>query len=288
MEILDLLKLSAIEISRELQFSDAKTLSKYINKENKSGESIKYLDFFSNLTIINNLRKSNSIRKIASEEEDDYINVNKNGEYMVSFDPLDGSSNIDVNVTIGTIFCIYKYNNNEIMDGNNIVMAGYFLYGTSTLMVVTENSKINKYILNKNNEFILSQSDIKIPTAGPYFSINYANYSNLINKSTQEYLDKLIRLNYSHRYVGSLVADAHRTLIKGGVFLYPLDKKYKKGKIRLLYEAYPMAYIFKIAGGCSSNEQINILDIPFPTDLHEKTSIILLGNKEMEIYEKFC
>lgn len=280
--VLNIIKNSCKEISNIIRNSNSLNLSEVNEKYNISGDNVKKLDLISNEILKNNLSKCPNVRSIGSEEEDKLIETTfTNGDYLVCFDPLDGSSNIGVNITTGTIFAIYKYVNNEIKDGNNILVAGYCLYGGSTQLVVA-NNKINIYQLNNNN-FELIKSDWKIPNKGNYYSINESNKYKWTTNKYDKLINKLIQKNYSARWVGSLVADGHRTLIKGGFFTYPGNKTNPYGKIRLLYEAYPFAYIFKIGGGESSNGSINLLDVLYPKDIHQKTPIILSSKYEFEL-----
>lgn len=282
-EILNSLKISFIKISNTIRNNENNSLFKSVTLTNSSGDKVKKLDIISNDILKNNLKKIKSIKAIGSEEEDEFIFTdNIDGKYLICFDPLDGSSNIDVNITVGTIFAIYKYNDNNIINGNNIIMAGYCLYGSSTQLVIAD-SEVNIYQLDNNNNFNLIFKNWKIPEKGDLYAINESN-KYLMDDKYLKFIDKLINLNYSTRWVASLVADAHRTLMKGGFFSYPENSKNKNGKIRLLYEAYPIAYIFEIAGGKSSNGKNCLLNIPFPQNIHQKTPIILSSIYEFEIF----
>ena len=285
-QILNIIMNACMKISFITRMSNTISLSKEEKKRNISGDVIKKIDAITNEILTYDLQHCSLIRNIASEEENRIISTNyNNGKYLVCFDPLDGSSNVGVNITTGTIFSIFKYDDNgEIIDGNNIVASGYSLYSGATQMVICNNSKISQYQL-VDDKFILINDNIKIPIKGKIYSINESlskkwtdnRYTNLINEFKEN--------SYSTRWVGSLVADAHRTLIKGGFFAYPANTSNKEGKIRLLYEAYPFAHIFKIAGGESSNGLVdNILNIPFPKNIHQKTPIILSSRDE---YKKF-
>ena len=282
-EILNSLKISFIKISNIIRNNEDNALFKSVTLTNSSGDKVKKLDITSNDILKNNLKKIKSIRAIGSEEDKEIIFTDNNdGKYLICFDPLDGSSNIDVNITVGTIFAIYKYNDNNIINGNNIIMAGYCLYGSSTQLVIAD-SEVNIYQLDSNNKFNLVFKNWKIPEKGVYYSINESN-KYLMDDKYLKLIDKFINLNYSTRWVASLVADAHRTLMKGGFFSYPENSKNKDGKIRLLYEAYPMAYIFEIAGGKSSDGKNCLLNVPFPQNIHQKTPIILSSIYEFEIF----
>jgi len=282
--ILKVLEKSFIEISNIIRNNDSNVLFEVISKYNLSGDNVKKLDIISNQILKENLLKLDMIKTIGSEEENELIFTdNINGKYMICFDPLDGSSNIDVNITVGTIFAIYEYSNGKIQNGYNIKMAGYCLYAGSTQMIIAD-SKVNIYQLdNSTNEFKILFEDWKIPVNGPYYAINESNKF-IMDEKYNKFINNVIDLGYSARWVGSLVADAHRTLIKGGFFAYPGNLKNKNGKIRLLYEAYPFAYIFKIAGGESSDGTNNLLDVSFPENIHQKTPIILSSKKEFNIF----
>jgi len=283
-EILNIIKNCCIIISDLIKNTDSNKLGIIQNEYNISGDNVKKLDLVSNDILIDNLFKCPYVRAIGSEEIDYLLPTQyKKADYLVCFDPLDGSSNIDVNITTGTIFAIYKYNvDGKIINGRNIVTAGYCLYGGSTQLIIADNV-VKMYQLN-NNTFELINDNIRIKEKGNIYSINESNKNIWLDKRFSSITDKFINESYTSRWVGSLVADAHRTILKGGFFAYPCNKLNKKGKIRLLYEAMPFAYIFEIAGGYSSNGEISILDIDYPIDCHEKTSIILASKYEMEIF----
>jgi fructose-1,6-bisphosphatase I len=282
-EILSDIQQACISISQEIRYSDSLDLSVINNTYNKSGDNVKKLDLISNDILKHRLIKCKHLRMIASEEENYLIPCEGflKGKYLICFDPLDGSSNISVNITTGTIFAVYEYNKDKIQSGRNIVMAGYCLYGGSTQLVVAHKT-VDIYSLEKDG-FKKTHNDWKIPNQGKYYAINESNKHIFLDQKYNQIIETLIRLGYSSRWVGSMVADGHRTLIKGGFFSYPGNKNNREGKIRLLYEAYPFAYIFEIAGGESSNGEINILDIPFPEKIHQKTPIILSSKMEFEL-----
>ena len=265
---------------------------------NVQGEEQMKLDIFANEVLINVLRNSSDCAGIASEENDSYVAFEDehsiNSKYVVMFDPLDGSSNIDVNASIGTIFCIYKRvsplgkpcNETDFLQkGKNIMAAGYVIYGSSTMMVYATRLGVNGFTLEPSvGEFCLSHKDMKCPEDGKIYSINQGNSSKYDTKLLQflQYCmedDKETSRPYSHRYIGSMVADLHRTLIKGGLFMYPADTKSVKGKLRLLYECNPMSYIIEMAGGIGSDGQNAILDIE-PCELHQRVPIYI-GSKKM-------
>ena len=284
LNIINSLKDSFVHISKLIRYSNSITLSTTLDVNNISGDFVKQLDIETNNIIKNKLLECPNIRAIGSEEEDHlYYTNNIDEEYLVCYDPLDGSSNIDANITVGTIFAIYKYNNNRINDGNNIVCSGYCLYGGSTQLIIATDT-VQMLLLNNENQFTIINENIVIKDTGNIYSINEANKYLWDKTIYNDYINLLIKNKYTSRWVGSMVADGHRTLIKGGIFCYPENKNSPEGKIRLLYEAYPFAYIFKIAGGHSSNGVISILDIPFPENIHQKTPILLSGNKEYQLF----
>ena len=264
----------------------------YTGETNVQGEEVQKLDAYANDVLVNVLERSGHCGIVASEELEQVKFQEASGKYVVLFDPLDGSSNIDTNVSIGTIFAILRRQPGELVpslqdalqNGKEIVAAGYAVYGPQTEFVLATSQSVDAFTLDPNvGEFFLSRPNIRCPMRGNCYSVNEGNFSrwspgvqkwNLHMKSD----DKAKSLPYGHRYVGSLVADAHRTLIKGGIFAYPADSKSPKGKLRLLYEANPMAYIFERAGGAATTGTERVLDI-IPRELHQRTPLIL-GSQE--------
>ena len=266
---------------------------------NVQGEEQMKLDIFANETLINILKNCTECSGIASEENDDHLSYEDtfsvNSKYVVLFDPLDGSSNIDVNAPIGTIFAIYRRvselgrpctEDDFLQAGNRLMAAGYVIYGSSTMMVYATRLGVNGFTLEPSiGEFCLSHPNMKCPENGKIYSINQGN-SVKYDDGMLSYLKYCMESSkedgrpYSHRYIGSMVADMHRTLIKGGIFIYPADKSSPKGKLRLQYECNPMAFIIEAAGGKAvSDSHNNILDI-IPTELHQRTPIFI-GSKNM-------
>ena len=266
------------------------------------GENIQYekqqkLDVYANEKFIKTLINRNIVCGIASEEEDSFISINsidKNNQnkYVVLIDPLDGSSNIDVNVSVGTIFSIYRRKSKigsevELDDflqyGKDQVAAGYIIYGTSTMLVYSTGNGVNGFTLNPAiGTFYHSHSDLTIPENGNIYSINEGNYlqfPQFVKKYIKYCQEEKNDRPYTSRYIGSLVSDFHRNMIKGGIFLYPETFKNKKGKLRLLYECNPIAFICEQAGGAATNGYKNILDIK-PTSLHERIPFYC-GSKKM-------
>jgi fructose-1,6-bisphosphatase I len=265
---------------------------------NVQGEEQMKLDVFADQVLINVLKNSSDCAGIASEENDHFVAFDdehsKNSKYVVLFDPLDGSSNIDVNASIGTIFCIYKRVSplgqvcteaDFLQKGRNIMAAGYVIYGSSTMLVYATRLGVNGFTLEPSiGEFCLSHKDMKCPEKGKIYSINQGNWSkyddhirNYLNFCMES--DQETSRPYSHRYIGSMVADMHRTLIKGGIFLYPADKSNANGKLRLLYECNPMSYLIEMAGGMSTNGHDSILNLQ-PTELHQRVPVFI-GSKQM-------
>ena len=274
---------SCYHISKLIRDTNSLELSTVTNQMNQSAETVKQLDEFANSHLLQSLRNLPEIRMIGSEEESELISVNPQGRYLVCFDPLDGSSNIDVNITIGTIFAIYEYpsSENSLTCGNQIVSAGYCLYGSSTQFVFANREQGVSIFQLQEGVFEEIRTNFFMPEKGSIVSHNQSNATTYLDPRIQCFIDELIvEKHYSSRYVGSLVADAHRTLLKGGVFLYPANQSYTCGKIRLLYEAYPMAFIFECAGGVATNGDIELLHIPFPENPHERTPIYLSSRNE--------
>ena len=297
----------------------AKIISRAVNKAglidvlgetgeiNVQGENVQKLDEFANMVITSRLQRSGVLCAMASEENADLISVIEKygkGKYFLVFDPLDGSSNIDANVNIGTIFSIYRVEDVEdtpvlsdlLQPGINQVAAGYFLYGSSTMLVLSTGKGVDGFTLDPSvGEFLLSHPNIKIPEKGKIYSVNEA-YFNFWDESTQKlvsfFKDSTHKPNYSLRYIGSMVADVHRTLIYGGIFMYPKDKKDPKkpqGKLRLLYEANPMAFIVEQAGGMAVDGRQRILEV-VPEDLHQRVPLFIGSpyevNKVLEFYHQ--
>jgi len=256
---------------------------------NVHGEEVQRLDVFANSLMIKHLSDSGQFYALASEELEEVIfpENGKNGKYIIAFDPLDGSSNIDVNVNVGTIFSIHKRlrgtQEDFLVEGRAHVAAGYILYGTSTMLVYTTGNGVNGFTLDPSvGLFLLSHPNIKIPTKGKIYSINESNYQKWDNK-LKRYIDNLKQKGYTLRYAGAMVADVHRILIRGGMFAYPADSKNKKGKLRLIYEASPMAFIIEQAGGRATTGEEDILRFK-PSQIHERTPVFIGSREDIEEY----
>jgi fructose-1,6-bisphosphatase I len=261
----------------------AKVLGK-VDKVNVQGEEVQKLDEMSNNLMIQHLSESGQFYGLASEEMEDVVfpEEGKDGKYVIAFDPLDGSSNIDVNVNIGTIFSIHRVVDKSREDflqlGENQVAAGYVVYGSSTMLVYSTGKGVNGFTLDPSvGMFLLSHQDIRLPPIGKIYSINEGNYP-LWEADLQKYIDGLKEKGSKSRYIGSMVADVHRTLIKGGIFAYPADNKNKEGKLRLLYEASPMSFLIEQAGGRGTSGKKDILKIK-PHSIHQRVPVFL-GSKE--------
>ena len=259
---------------------------------NIQGEEQKKLDVISNQILINTLCAQSAVAGLASEEEDTFVSANSNGQYLVLFDPLDGSSNIDVNLSIGTIFSVLPKPVGELntasflQSGRQQLASGYVLYGPQTILVLTVKHGIAMFTLNKNNQFQLTQENTQIPVQTAEFAINMSNQRHW-QVPMQQYVAELLAgktgtrgKDYNMRWVASMVAEVHRILIRGGIFTYPQDQRdpSKPGKLRLMYEANPMSLLIEQAGGVATNTKDNILDIQ-PNQLHQRVAVVL-GSKE--------
>jgi fructose-1,6-bisphosphatase I len=271
---------------------------------NVQGEDVKKLDVFANDQFTGVLQHGISCAGIASEELDDYVafddTVSRNSKYVCLFDPLDGSGNIDVNVSIGTIFGVYRRvtargsiatKEDFLQKGVQQVAAGYIVYGSSTMLVYATRRGVNGFTLDPSiGEFTMSHPDIKCPPSGKIYSVNHGNFFRYA-KEVQQYIDYCQKKDksdggpYTQRYIGSMVSDLHRNLIKGGIFMYPGTVEKPKGKLRLLYECNPFAFIIEVAGGRATDGTQRILDIQ-PTELHQRTPMFIGSSGMMDELEK--
>jgi fructose-1,6-bisphosphatase I len=265
---------------------------------NVQGEDVKKLDVFANNQFTGVLQHGISCAGIASEELDEYVAfddaVSQNSKYVCLYDPLDGSGNIDVNVSIGTIFSVYRRVSPKgtvateadfLQPGRMQVAAGYIVYGSSTMLVYATRRGVNGFTLDPSiGEFCLSHPNIKCPEFGKIYSVNHGNFFQYADE-VQKYITVCQKKNrdtggpYTQRYIGSMVADVHRNLIKGGIFMYPGTIEKPKGKLRLLYECNPFAFIVEVAGGRATNGKERILDVQ-PTELHQRSSLFI-GSRGM-------
>jgi fructose-1,6-bisphosphatase I len=263
---------------------------------NVQGEQQQKLDVFANQALLHCLGLRDSVAALVSEEDEEPVTFNRSvetGKYIIVFDPLDGSSNIDVNVNVGTIFSVLRRLPSDTNDlqasilqpGYTQVAAGYVVYGPSTVLVYTTGHGVHGFTLDPTiGAFVLTNEHMKMPDQGNYYSVNEANAATWPDEY-REYVGKLrsgaLGRQYSSRYIGSLVADFHRTLLKGGVFLYPPTKDQPGGKLRLLYEANPLAFIAEQAGGMASDGKGRILDIK-PEGIHQRTPFMVGSKREMQ------
>jgi len=268
-------------------------LSGTTGSTNIQGETVQKLDDFSNNIMMDLCRSSGVCAGYLSEENDDIVALDSAGSFVVSIDPLDGSSNIDIAAPVGTIFSIVRRvtpsgqitPEDFLQKGNEVLAAGYAMYGSSTILVFSTGTGVQMFSLNPDdNQYYRTHTDVQIPSNGKIYSLNQGNLSKF-ESASQQFVDwciahdKATSRPYSLRYIGAMVGDMHRTFLKGGVFLYPAAKGETKGKLRLLYECIPMAYLTEQAGGKAINGPHRILDIQ-PTELHERCAIII-GSKEM-------
>jgi fructose-1,6-bisphosphatase I len=263
---------------------------------NVQGEQQQKLDVYANQALLHCLGLRDSVAALVSEEDEEPVTFDRSvesGKYIIVFDPLDGSSNIDVNVNVGTIFSVLKrlpagqgdLQDSILQPGFKQVAAGYVVYGPSTVLVYTTGQGVHSFTLDPTiGAYVLSNEKMKMPEQGSYYSVNEANAAGW-PEEYREYVGRLrnggMGREYSSRYIGSLVADFHRTLLKGGVFLYPPTLKQPKGKLRLLYEANPLAFIAEQAGGAATNGTGRILDIK-PEGIHQRTPFCVGSLREME------
>ena len=290
-------------INREVIRAGLVDILGYTGGQNVHGEKVTKLDRFAHDTITRVLSTTGQLAVLASEEDEDVIPVPKGqpvGKYVVNFDPLDGSSNINANVNIGTIFSVLprvtQGGSGTLADclqpGSRQLCAGYVMYGSSTMLVYTAGNGVHGFTFEPSlGEFLLSNPDIRTPSRGRIYSVNEGNYFNW-SDGVKRYVDWVKMTDsvtgrpYSARYVGSLVADFHRNLMYGGIFLYPGDRVNAKGKLRVLYEAAPLAFIAERAGGAASNGEQRILDL-VPQSLHERTPLYMGSPEDVSECEEF-
>ncbi len=302
--VLSELIVAAKIISREVNKAGIADILGYAGRENIQGEEVQKLDEFANRTIIERMSHTGQLCAMASEEDADLIEIPSRypkGNYVLIYDPLDGSSNIDVNVSIGTIFSIHRRISSDedgtlsdvLQPGSKQVAAGYFIYGSSTMMVYTTGQGVHGFTLLPGvGEFLLSHENIRIPERGRIFSVNesYYNYwSENVQRLVNHFKSPDNKPAYTARYVGSLVSDFHRNLLKGGIFMYPADTRDPKkphGKLRLMCEANPLAFVAKEAGGYASSGEIPILDIE-PEQLHQRVPLFIGSKDDVELAERY-
>lgn len=303
-KLINAIRLAAKVVNHEVNKAGLIDILGAAGETNIQGEDQQKLDVLANEKFIQTLKNREIVCGIASEEEDDFISVNSNdnnhqNKYVVLIDPLDGSSNIDVNVSVGTIFSIYRRitpvgtpvtMTDFLQPGKNQVAAGYIVYGTSTMLVYTTGDGVNGFTLNPAiGTFYLSHPNMQFPETGNIYSVNEGNYSHF-PQGVKDYIKYCQKEEgdrpYTSRYIGSLVSDFHRNMIKGGIYMYPKSSKAAEGKLRLLYECNPMAFIAEQANGKASTGTTRILDVE-PTELHQRVPFICGSLKMVEKAESF-
>lgn len=275
-------------INREVNKSGLLDIAGAYGSKNVQGEDQQKLDVIANIRFTRALKNGGMTCAIVSEEEQEIVHLNPNSRYVVCMDPLDGSSNIDVNVSIGTIFSVYRrvspiggpvQDEDILQPGTAQIAAGYILYGSSTMLVYTTGYGVHAFTLEPSlGEFVLSQDDMICPAEGNIYSINEGNY-NIFNEAVRTYIKECKEKQMMARYIGSLVADFHRNMLKGGVYLYPSTEKAPLGKLRLLYECNALAFIAEQSGGAATDGTNRILELQ-PTSFHQRTPFVI-GSKKM-------
>ena len=281
--------LAAKVVNRELNKAGLIDIMGNVGNYNAGGDEQKKLDILANTRFIRALSKGGEVCGIISEENESFIDVENDGKYIVAIDPLDGSSNIDVNVSVGTIFSIYKRItevNSPLMEvdflqkGRDQIAAGYILYGPSSMLVFTTGNGVNGFTYEPTlGEFVLSNTNIQCNENGNIYSMNEGLSNSILDAKVKKYLQYCKDNEYTARYIGSLVADFHRNLLKGGIYLYPATTKYPNGKLRLMFESNALAFVIEQAGGLATNGEVAILDIQ-PTSIHFTTPLYI-GSKNM-------
>lgn len=298
------LSLAAKVISLEVNKAGLADILGFTGNSNIHGDQVKKLDMYAHDMLFRAIDHGGHLCVMASEEEEDIIHIPdkfKIGKYVLLFDPLDGSSNIDANISIGTIFSIYRRITSDgkpgtledcLQQGLKQVAAGYIVYGSSTILVYTAGHGVHGFTLDPSfGEFILSHENIRCPKKGTIYSINEGNYK-YWHPGLKKYIKYLQEEDegtgrpYSSRYIGSMVADIHRNLLYGGIFMYPADSRHPEGKLRLMYECNPMAFIIEAAGGRATNGEKRILEIQ-PESLHQKTPIFIGSEDDIKTVEDF-
>lgn len=275
-------------VNREVNKAGLIDIMGGMGSTNTGGDEQQKLDVLANIRFTRALQKGGEACALISEESETFMDLNNEGKYVIAIDPLDGSSNIDVNVSIGTIFSIYRRKSKPgmpiqqediLQKGSEQVAAGYILYGSSTMLVYTTGHGVNGFTYEPTlGEYFLSHPDMQMPADGKIFSVNEGSY-NSFSDGVKQYVQYCKESNYTGRYIGSLVADFHRNLLKGGIYIYPATAKDKHGKLRLMYECNALAFVAEQAGGKASDGIQRIMDIE-PKTLHQRTPFFV-GSKNM-------
>ncbi len=279
--------LSFSKISKVIKYDDLNFINKNLEINNSSNDSVKRMDMIAHNLIVESLESNNNIVGYISEESEDVVftkEFKNDNNYIMAFDPIDGSTNVLSNITVGTIYCLYKYDKNKNRI-EKIIEAGYCLYGPRVTLVKTEGDKVEQFALSKDNIFI-KENDLSFNFNNE--KIYSINESNRFSTEIRDLLNFYKSNNYNQRWVGSMVADCHQILCKGGIFMYPISEKYPQGKLRLLYEVIPFSFIFKAAGGIGIDSNYDsILDKHYTydlskDDLHKPIGVILCSHKEYQ------
>jgi fructose-1,6-bisphosphatase I len=275
-------------VNREINKAGLIDIMGAMGSQNSGGEQQQKLDVLANIRFTRALTKGGEVCALISEETESFVDLSNDGKYVIAIDPLDGSSNIDVNVSIGTIFSIYRrkskvglpISDEDILQtGDEQVAAGYILYGSSTMLVYTTGHGVNGFTYEPTlGEYFLSHPDMKMPNTGKIYSINEGS-ANSFSQGVKSYIQFCKDNNYTARYIGSLVADFHRNLLKGGIYIYPATAKDTNGKLRLMYECNALSFIAEQAGGKASDGKGRVMEIK-PKDLHQRTPFYV-GSVEM-------
>ncbi|RAV99107.1 class 1 fructose-bisphosphatase [Pseudochryseolinea flava] len=275
-------------VNREVNKAGLIDIMGAMGSQNTAGDDQQKLDVLANIRFTRALAKGGEVCALVSEEAESFVDLNNDGKYVIAIDPLDGSSNIDVNVSIGTIFSVYRRKSpvqtpiteDDILQcGSEQVAAGYVLYGSSTMLVYTTGHGVNGFTYEPTlGEYFLSHPHLQMPEEGKIYSVNEGS-ANSFSASVTNYLQHCKDNKYTARYIGSLVADFHRNMLKGGIYIYPATAKDKNGKLRLMYECNALAFIAEQAGGLATDGFQRILDIK-PTELHQRTPFFV-GSKKM-------
>lgn len=276
--------LAAKVVNREINKAGLVDIYGKLDQNNSGGEQQQKLDILANTRFVRALSKGGEAAGIISEETDTFIDFENDGKYLIAIDPLDGSSNIDVNVSIGTIFSIYKRLtpihtklsvNDFLQSGRHQIAAGYIVYGPSTMLVFTTGDGVNAFTYEHSlGEFVLSQQNIKAGDKGTLYSVNDGLYDTILDEPVRSFLQHCRKEKFTARYIGSLVADFHRNMLKGGIYLYPSTTSHQQGKLRIMFEANPLAFIIEQAGGIATDGKNMILDIS-PTSIHQRTTLYI-------------
>jgi len=287
-QILRDIALASKVVNREVNKAGLIDLMGPVGSHNSGGEQQQKLDILANIRFTRALTKGGEVCALISEENESFVDLSNEGKYVIAIDPLDGSSNIDVNVSIGTIFSIYRrktpvgqpiQEKDILQKGSEQVGAGYILYGSSTMLVYTTGHGVNGFTYEPTlGEYFLSHPDMKMPADGKIYSINEGS-ANSFDATVASYIQSCKDKNYTARYIGSLVADFHRNLLKGGIYIYPATAKDKNGKLRLMYECNALAFVAEQAGGEATDGRSRILDQE-PKNLHQRTPFFV-GSKNM-------